>query len=247
MRLQKYIAHAGICSRRAAEGLILQGRVRVNGKIVNRMGVEIDPGKDRVEVDGKEIRRTAGHHYLMLYKPRGVVTTVKDPFHRSTVLDLIQDPPSRLYPVGRLDLDSEGLLLLTDDGELANRLIHPRYKVEKRYIVEVSGHPTKAEIAKIAGGIELDGKRTMPCTIRPRARGRRWTSYEVILKEGKKRQIRRMFQAIGHGVRRLVRVGIGPLTLRGLSPGRWRPLTAKELEQIRGAVGLTGAVETDDS
>jgi len=205
MRLQKFIAHAGLCSRRAAERLILQGRVRVNGEIVGRPGVSVDPVKDIVLVDGQEVKLKERYHYIMLHKPRGILTTARDPFNRQTVLHLLRGLDARVYPVGRLDLNSEGLLLLTNDGELANRLIHPRYKVEKRYIVHVKGHPSRESVACLASGIELDGKITQPCRIGEKGRGNSWTSYEVILKEGRKRQIRRMFKAIGHEGTRLIR------------------------------------------
>ena len=240
MRIQKFIAHAGICSRRAAERLVAQGRVRVNGLLVTRPGIEVDPQRDQITVDGRPVELAEDHVYVVLHKPPGVVTTVRDPQGRPTVMGLLKGLRRRVYPVGRLDLDSEGLLLLTDDGELANRLIHPRYKVEKRYRVTVKGHPKEQILARVSKGITLDGRPTLPCTVREIKRSRRSTTLEVVLREGRKRQIRRMFEAVGHPVRRLVRVAVGPIELRGLAPGRWRHLAPEEVALIRRAVGLPG-------
>ncbi len=238
MRLQKFLAHAGVCSRRAAEELIRQGRVSVDGRTVMEMGTQVRPGCQRVEVDGREIRHCEGYVYLLMYKPCGVLTTVKDTHNRRTVMDLLPDLSTRVYPVGRLDLNSEGLLLFTNDGELTQRLLHPRHKIPKKYHVTVRGRPSRRDIEILETGVEIDGRVTLPCRIRLLGTTRKTSLLEVILSEGRKRQIRLMMDRVGHPVTRLVRVEMGPLNLRGLAPGRVRELDPAEVSALRRAVGL---------
>ena len=236
-RLQKYLARSGVASRRAADQLIAAGRVRVNGVLVGQVGPSIEPEVDRVEVDGRAIQPPPTHVYLALNKPPGVVTTTADPWGRRTVLDLVPDL-GRIYPVGRLDASSEGLLFLTNDGELANRLMHPRYGCEKEYHALVHGTITPAAIAQLRSGIELDDGRTAPARVELGERDdadRQWV--RVTLHEGRKRQVRRMLAAVGVSVERLRRVRIGPLELGDLPRGRSRPLARSEVAELRAACG----------
>ncbi len=236
-RLHKVLAHAGVASRRKCEELIATGRVRVNGQMVRTPGSKVDPGRDRIEVDGTPITVPREHTYLLLNKPAGCVTTAHDPQGRPTVMDLVRTR-ERLYPVGRLDMDSEGLLLLTDDGDLAHRLIHPSYEHEKEYHVLVDGKPTARTLQRLREGIELEDGFTWPAevTLLPQEAGGTWLRF--VIHEGRRRQLRRMCKAVGHPVRRLIRVRIGPLTLRDLQPGQHRSLTNEEQALLRGAVGL---------
>ena len=238
MRLQKFLAHSGVCSRRAAEELIRQGRVKVDGHTVTEMGMQVDPDKSRVEVDGRKVTGCQKHVYLLMNKPRGVLTTVKDTHGRRTVMDLLGITDQRVYPVGRLDLDSEGLLLLTNDGELAQRLLHPSHKIPKKYHVTVKGRPSRKDIKMLMEGVELDGKLTLPCTIRALGTTRRTTLMEITLSEGRKRQIRLMMDLVGHPVIRLVRVEMGPLNIKGLSLGKFRKLDDAEVAALKKAAGL---------
>jgi pseudouridine synthase len=236
-RLQKYLAGCGIASRRAAERLISAGRVRVNGEIVAELGTRVEPGVDRVEVDGGLVTPPPAKVYLAVNKPPGFVTTTSDPRGRATVLDLV---PSlgRLFPAGRLDADSEGLLLLTNDGELANRVMHPRYGCEKEYRALVRGTPTLQALEQLRNGIDLEEGRTAPARVAadgPAEGGRHWL--RVTLREGRKRQVRRMLAAVGLPVERLQRVRIGPLQLGNLPPGRSRPLGRSEVAALRAASG----------
>jgi 23S rRNA pseudouridine2605 synthase len=257
-RLQKIIAAAGIASRRKAEQLIAGGLVSVNGQIVTELGSKADPEHDHIKVNGKLVRGSQPHVYLLLNKPKGYVTTVADPEDRSTVLDLLHGISERVYPVGRLDYHSEGLLLLTNDGELAQKLTHASSHVAKTYLVKVSGQPTREEIEKLRGGIALPAERarlrtpagqsspkpmrrsshavrTAPARIRLlREADNPW--YEVTLVEGRNRQIRRMFEQIGHHVEKIRRVRYGPLKL-DVEPGKFRHLTAKEVAQLKAAAG----------
>ena len=243
-RLHKFLARCGVASRREAESLILQGRVTVNGQVIQELGTKIEPGKDRIEVDGIPVKPQP-YIYIALNKPKGVVTTVEDREGRPTVMDLLKGFKTRVYPVGRLDMESEGLLLLTNDGELAFRLMHPRYHVEKRYLVKVRGTPTEKKLDKLRKGIRLEDekrkglyRKTAPARIKViKSRGKE-TELEVILREGRKRQIRRMFQAIGHPVVSLVRVAVGNITLEGLPKGKYRHLTPQEVAELKRRVGL---------
>lgn len=241
VRLQKILSTAGIASRRASEQLITEGRVSVNGTVVRELGSKADPAADEIRVDGRRIRTQVTHRYLLLYKPRGYVTTRSDPEGRPTVIDLLGRNAGYIYPVGRLDYDSEGLLLLTTDGELAERLMHPRHEVERVYEAIVAGRPDDAAIEKLRRGIFIDGGRTAPADVRRGstvksggATAKPTTKLTISLHEGRNRQVRKMCQAIGHPVRSLTRVRMGQLTLGRLRPGEWRELTASEVKGLKG-------------
>ena len=230
-RLQKILSAAGICSRRKAEEYITAGRVTVNG-IPASLGDRADPERDVVALDGKEVLRPGSRTVLMLYKPRGVVTTLSDEKGRKNVADLVKDCPVRVWPVGRLDMDSEGLLLLTDDGELTNTLIHPRHEVEKEYLVWVTGF-TQEGADRLAQPMTLDGQGLRPARVKVLRREGERTVLSVTIHEGKNRQVRRMCAFCGMTVRRLKRIREGKLHLdRGLKPGQWRPLTTEELDSL---------------
>lgn len=234
-KLQKAIAHSGLMSRRAAEELIAQGRVTVDGRPA-RIGQRVDPETQEVAVDGKPIPIRPGLVWYLLYKPVGVISTADDPQGRRTVVDLVPSEP-RVYPVGRLDADSEGLIVLTNDGRLANYLTHPRYGVEKTYLVLVEGRPGKW-VDQLTGGVELDDG--MAAARRARVvdtlKGR--TLVEIVMTEGRKREIRRMCSALGHEVVRLVRTAIGPISDRQLKPGTWRHLEPEEVAALYAAAAF---------
>ncbi len=236
-RLQKVLAHAGMASRRAAERLIVEGRVTVNGKIVSELGTKVDRDRDAIKVDGKRVGAPPrGRTYLALHKPRGVVTTMNDPEGRPTVKDFLRRIRARVYPVGRLDYDSEGLLILTDDGTLARDLMHPSRCVEKTYLVKVKGQPDAEVLVRLSRGIPLDGKRTGPARIRMVRRGANsWV--EITIGEGRNRQVRRMLQAVGHPVQRLRRMAYGGVQLGGLPVGQLRPLSASEVANLLASPG----------
>ena len=230
-RLQKLIARAGICSRREAEKIISAGRVTVDGKIITEPGTKADPSKNKIRVDGKLLTFGAEKIYLLLNKPRGYVSTVKDERGRKTVLALLGENFSeRVYPVGRLDLNSEGLLILTNDGDLTNSLIHPRYEVSKTYRAKISGDLTEEKLDKLRAGIELDDGLTAPAEIYLLEKN----LVEVTIHEGRNRQVRRMFAAIGCDVKRLRRIKFAGLTLDGLKVGQFRELTAAEVARLKG-------------
>lgn len=251
-RLQKILAAAGIASRRKAEELILAGRVQVNGKAVTALGSKADPSADHIRVDGKLLKQPEKHRYFMLNKPKGVVTTVSDPEGRPTVMKFFARNNARVFPVGRLDYQSEGLLLMTNDGELANTLTRAASKVEKTYLVKVSGRPTGEALEQLRHGVMIEkGRRgervgrtmTQPARITMiRDTDNPW--YEVVLVEGKNREIRKMFEEVGHFVEKIRRVGFGPLVL-DVEPGEIRELTEKEVTQLkragRGTPARTGA------
>ncbi|MBQ3497003.1 MAG: rRNA pseudouridine synthase [Oscillospiraceae bacterium] len=228
-RIQKLIAEAGVCSRRAAESLIENGRVTVNGAVV-ALGARAD-ASDRIEIDGKPIGGAEEHVYLMLNKPTGYVTTMRDEKGRPTVAQLVEGCGARVYPVGRLDMDSEGLLLMTNDGVLAQRLLHPRYEKDKTYHVTVAGEVENAA-ARLAGLTDIDGEAIRPAIVHTLHAGRETATLSITIHEGKNRQIRRMCAALGLHVKRLVRVREHTLALGGLPAGKWRHLTAGELSQI---------------
>lgn len=237
VRLQKLLSMAGLASRRGAEILMQQGRVTVNGRTVTELGAKADALLDDVRVDGRRVRSGERPRYLLLNKPAGYVSTRKDPEGRPTVLDLLRGVREYVYPVGRLDYDSEGLLLLTNDGELAAALTHPRHGVEKVYHAVTRGVPDLRALAKLEGGVALDGRRTAPARARVLKtfvqKGREDAVVEIALREGRNRQVRRMCQAVGFPVQRLTRVGIGPLHDARLAPGSWRELTAREVERLK--------------
>jgi 23S rRNA pseudouridine2605 synthase len=239
--LQKVLARAGFGSRRASETLIEAGRVTVNGEVAI-LGRRIDPSTDRVEVDGIPVAVRDDVVYYLLNKPRKVVTTARDPEGRSTVLDLVPLEP-RVFPVGRLDYDTEGLLILTNDGDLAHRLTHPSRGVEKEYLVEVDGVPSRGALRRLREGVELDDGLTAPAGARLSESRGGTAAVELVIHEGRNRQVRRMLEAVGHPVRRLVRTRIGPVADRGLVPGAWRPLTRAE---VRGLYEATGAASAPD-
>ena len=236
-RLQKIIAHAGYASRREAEAMMREGRITVNGRTVTELGSKADPDRDHIKVDGKLIHRAEDHRYILLYKPKEVMTTVEDPQGRRTVIDLVRGVRERIYPVGRLDFHSEGLVLLTNDGDLAYKVSHPKHGSVKTYNVKVRGVPEERIIDKLRRGITIEGKRTLPCDIAPikttgktAEEGNSW--WEVKLREGRTQQIRKMFQAVGHPVSKLKRVAIGPIADPKLSPGVWRELTKHEVRLL---------------
>lgn len=232
-RLQKILAHAGIASRRHAEEYILTGRVKVNGKVVNTLGAKADPDVDHIKVDGKLLhQRRETLIYIALHKPKSVVTTVTDPEGRETVMQFLPKVKQRVYPVGRLDYQSEGLLLLTNDGEFANRVISPRYHVPKTYLVKTTGVLTEQQEEEFRAGIVLEGKRTAPAQLRLVKKAQNpW--YEVTITEGRTHQIRNMFRHFGKLVEKLRRVQIGPIDIKGIRPGEYRLLSLKEIRTFR--------------
>jgi 23S rRNA pseudouridine2605 synthase len=236
-RIQKVLARAGVASRRAIEEMILEGRIRVNGTRVE-LGRRIDPAKDEVEVDGSRVPLRADLVYYLMNKPVGVVTTASDEAGRETVLDLLDDVEARVYPVGRLDLDSEGAVVLTNDGDLALRLTHPRFGVEKTYLAEVEGSVKERTVRRIARGVELEDGPAAATRVRLVERIPGGSLVELSIAEGKKRQVRRMFEAVGHPVRRLVRTAIGPLMLGRLKPATYRRLRPDEVRALYRAADL---------
>ena len=241
-RLQVILAQAGLASRRRAEEMILAGRVAVDGQVVRELGAKADPTKQSVTLDGKPLPSRPAMEYWMVHKPVRVVSTVNDPQGRTRVVDMV--PPQegrRLYPVGRLDIDSEGLVLLTNDGDLAHRLTHPRYQVAKHYRVWVDGLPSTATVDRLRQGVELDDGPTAPARVYLKSSGLYGSKLTMTLMEGRKREIRRMCEAVGHPVQRLVRVGLGPLHLGDLPLGGARRLSFAEVNQLREAAGLGNA------
>ncbi len=233
-RLQKILARAGVASRRRAEQLLSEGCVTVNGRVVRTPGTKADAARDSIKVNGKLVSRPERKVYLLFHKPRNVVTTLDDPRRRPCIRDFLKRVKERVYPVGRLDFASEGALLLTNDGELALALMHPRYGVEKIYHVKVQGKPSEKTLSRLRRGIRLDGVRLRPCRIR-RLRQKEHTWFEIALREGRNRQLWRMFRAAGHSVLKLRRVAVGPVTLAHLAPGVHRPLRRQEVEALRRA------------
>jgi len=231
-RLQKILARADFGSRRACEDLIRQGRVAVNGRVA-KLGQKADPERDRITLDGKPVQVKQEYTYVALHKPRGVLSDEGDGSSRlTTVLDLVP-LEGHLFPVGRLDLRSEGLILLTDDGKLANRLTHPSYEHAKEYRVYVEGHPDDGILESWRRGVFLDGRRTAPADVSVLRHEKRHTWLRIVLREGRKRQIRRVGAMLGHPVHKLIRVRIGPVHLGNLKPGEWRHLTEQESEELQ--------------
>ena len=235
-RLQKVLAAAGVASRRASERLIVDGRVRVDGEIVTELGTKVNPSEARIEVDGQPIR-SQRTRYVMLNKPSGYITTLADERGRRTVAGLV-DTPERLVPVGRLDRPTQGLLLFTNDGELANRIMHPRYGIAKEYLVLVDGFPPPEVIQELRDGLNIGGQRTLPDEVRPLRESREGLLLKVVIQEGRNRIVRRMFEAVNYPVLRLVRTRVGPIQLGNLPRGAWRDLNASELALLQEAVGL---------
>jgi 23S rRNA pseudouridine2605 synthase len=238
-RLQKILSQAGVASRRASEQLMLDGRVTVNGATIRELGTKADPSRDDIRVDGRRVKIVTRHRYLLLNKPRGYVTTRADEKHRPTVIDLLRGVSEYVYPVGRLDYESEGLLLLTNDGDLAARLTHPRHGVARVYEARVLGVPDERDLARLSRGLVIDGRRTGAADIKllPHPRDAREATLVVTIREGRNRQVRRMCEAVGHPVTHLKRVAIGPIKDSTLKVGRWRDLSALEIERLRHAAG----------
>jgi 23S rRNA pseudouridine2605 synthase len=241
-RLQKVLARAGVASRRAAEKLMREGRVQVNGRVVTQLGTKVDPAKDHVKVDGHRIRPPGQKVYYALFKPQRVVTTLSDPEGRRTVKDLLKGVHQRVYPIGRLDYETEGLLLLTNDGDLAARCMHPKHGVRKVYQVLVEGDFPDALLEKLEDGVFVDARpgqdarRTLPSRVKrlkltrhPKQR----TLLEIRLREGRNRQVRRMFARVGRDVVYLIRTAVGPVTLGDMRPGQLRPLTPAEIHELK--------------
>ncbi len=251
-RLQKILSGAGVASRRAAERLMIEGRVTVNGQTVRELGAKADAAVDDIRVDGRRVRRTAPRIYLLLNKPRGYVTTRSDPEGRPTVLDLVPGLHEYVYPVGRLDYDSEGLLILTNDGDLAAALTHPSHEVAREYHARVRGTPDPQALHRLARGVVLDGRRTARAEVALVDSGvgqhRDQAIVSIVLHEGRTRQVRRMLEEVGHPVVRLRRVRIGPLTDPALKTGMHRPLTPREVAALRKAAQpVRSQQSTDDS
>lgn len=238
VRINKFMARSGETSRRGADKLIAQGRVTVNGQIVQELGLKIDDMGDKVEIDGKIIQPYKKPDYILLNKPLGYLVTRKDPYSRETVMKLLPADKSYLFPVGRLDFDSEGLLLLTNDGELAHRLMHPSFKVKKEYLVRVKDRPDAAEIKKLERGVYLDNKKTAPSKIKLLRENQKTTIFSIEIHEGRKREIRRMFKTVGHPVLLLKRIKFAGLTIGKLKSGRWRHLAPPEIDRLKKLVGL---------
>jgi 23S rRNA pseudouridine2605 synthase len=230
VRLQKYIADAGICSRRKAEELIRDGHVKVNGQLIREMGVKVI-NSDKVYVRGKPVNKQGKKIYILLNKPRGYLSTSSDDKDRKTVLDLVKSP-ERIYPVGRLDYNTTGAILLTNDGDFANKLTHPKNKIEKTYIATVKGIPDTRVIDKLQKGLVIDGKKTAPASVKILNTANGKTDLEVILKEGRNRQIRKMFESVGFLIHKLQRIKIGNISLTGLPSGKWRDLNEKEIKRL---------------
>lgn len=238
VRLQKVIAAAGVASRRAAEQMISQGRVEVNGRVVQEQGLRVDPERDQIRVDGRRIPAARRHIYLVLNKPRGVVSTMSDPEGRPTLADYLGRCRERLFHVGRLDTDTEGLILLTNHGEFAHRFAHPSYRIGKTYLAEVSGVVEPRTVRRLAQGVTLDDGPVTPDRVRLLDTSQNRSLVEVVLHEGRNRVVRRMFDHVGHPVRRLSRTQIGPVRLGQLPQGETRELSRDEIGSLLDAVGL---------
>jgi 23S rRNA pseudouridine2605 synthase len=231
-RLQKILSEMGVASRRHAEELIREGRVTVNGRLA-RIGEKVDPSRVHIKVDGKRAASPAAKTYLVIHKPKQVLTTVEDPGGRTAVMDLLRGKLPRLFPVGRLDYDVEGILLLTNDGEMAHRLSHPTFQVPRTYWVKVKGKPAPEEVRKLSGGITLEDGPTAPCRILPRREGRENAWLEMTLREGRNRQVKRMWERMGYPVLKLKRVSFAGLPLGGLKAGEYRHLRPAEVERLK--------------
>jgi 23S rRNA pseudouridine2605 synthase len=236
-RLQKVLSHAGVASRRAAEELMRGGRVWVNGRPATELGMRVDARTAKIEVDGRRVNVRGDRVYLILNKPAGYVTTASDPQRRPTVMDLVTSR-ERVYPVGRLDADTQGLLILTNDGELAHRLSHPRYRVPRTYLAEVLGSVAPETCTRLVDGVRLDDGPARATSARIVAKSRGRSQVELVLGEGRKREVRRMLEALGHPVSKLVRTRFGPIDVRGLRAGATRALTPAEVGDLHRLVGL---------
>lgn len=233
MRLQKFLASAGIASRRACEKLIEEGKVSVNGEVVTQLGTTVDPLKDQVFFEGKQVQLVEEKIYLLLNKPPGYVTTAKDQFGRPTVLDLVSDTGHRVFPVGRLDYNTSGLLILTNDGDLTLQLTHPRHEVFKTYVATVQGAISDEALEQLASGVQLEDFKTSPAKVKLIRREADLSLVELSIREGKYRQVRRMMEAVGHPVESLQRIAIGIINLSGLREGSYRVLSSEEVDYLR--------------
>lgn len=238
MRLQKWMAHCGVASRRASETLIAQGKVRVNGEVVREQGLQIDPAVDKVQVHGKMLQPPQDHRYYLYFKSAGLLTTNRDPQKRPTIFTALAELKGQVVPVGRLDKDTRGLLLLTNDGELQYRLTHPSWQVKKTYIATVSGAMTDKALRSLAKGVMLDDGMTAPAEVRLINRSSRRSKVSLTIVEGRKRQVRRMMKKVGHPVIDLIRVTFAGLDLEGIEEGQVRPLRAKEIRHLKNLVDL---------
>jgi pseudouridine synthase len=239
IRLNKYLAQRGVASRREADRMIQEGRVGVNGRVVEDLGHKIDDGRDRVAVDGRKIKPGRELVYMMLNKPKGFLVTLADPLGRATIKNLVPSLPDGVNPVGRLDKASEGLLLLTNDGELSYRLTHPRYEVPKIYIVCVEGRISPEEIGKLEKGVHIDGGRTAPAKVKALESRPQSSVLQIEIHEGRKREVRQMCESVGHEVVRLTRVSFAGLRLENLLNGRWRFLKKEEVHRLKRLAGLS--------
>ena len=233
VRLQKVIADAGVASRRKAEELITAGRVTVNGQVVRELGTRVDPERDHVKVDGRHLKPPQPQSFIMLNKPKGVLSTLSDPAGRPTIQHLLHGVSLRMFPVGRLDYDTEGLLLLTNDGNIAQALLHPRYHVPKTYRAKLKGVLTDDDIQQLERGVQLEDGVTAPAVLKKGGKAEANSWIEITIYEGRKHQVKRMFEAVGHPVLRLERIRFGPLSLGGLPPGQFRFLTDREANALR--------------
>lgn len=238
-RLQKIISQAGIASRRAAETMILEGRVQVDGVTVNELGGKYDPAEVEIKVDGEPVSKAEAHVYFLLNKPKGYLSTAHDERGRKTVLDLLPEVKERIYPIGRLDANTEGLLLLTNDGKLMNGLLHPRYEVDKTYIARLAEQPAEAELDKLRQGIELDDGMTAPAWVQLLSANRGCVRIELTIHEGRNRQVRRMFKALGYEVKALKRTCFAGLSLKDVPRGKYRSLTEEEIRALYDKTGLS--------
>ena len=236
VRLQKVIADSGLASRRKAEEMITAGRVTVNGRVVRELGTKVDPARDHVKVDGRHLKPVPPHVFVMLNKPKGCLSSLSDPAGRPTITDLLSGVRLRVFPVGRLDFDSEGLLLLTNDGALAQALLHPRYHVAKTYVIKVKGVLSEDEIASLERGVILEDGLTGKAIVKKGGKAEKNSWLEITIFEGRKHQVKRMLEAVGHPLLKLTRVRFGPLALGDLPAGRYRYLTDREANALRALV-----------
>lgn len=232
-RLQKLLAERGVASRRTAEAMIAAGRVSLNGLVVREMGLKVNADKDRIAIDGEELPAVPRLRYILMHKPLGYLCSAQDEHEKKSVLSLIEGVGERLYPVGRLDYNSSGLLLLTNDGALTHTLLHPSHQVEKTYAATVAGPVSATDLDKLRQGLVLEDGPTAPARVVLKRRGQGGSLLEISLHEGRKRQVRRMCEAIGHPVMRLQRLRLGPLGLGGLKPGQWRELSPREVQELK--------------
>lgn len=236
MRLQKFMAKCGVASRRKSEEMILQGQVKVNGTTIKELGVKIDIDQDIVTIDGKTLKVEENKIYILLNKPVGYITTMSDEFNRKKVIDLLKNIEERVYPVGRLDYDTSGLLLLTNDGDLAYKLTHPKYEIKKKYIAKVSGVPTEQELKQFREGLRIENYITSKAKIRIVSKEKDNSILEIVIHEGKNRQVRKMCSKIGHAVIELKRIEMGEIKLGDVKEGKWRYLSPTEVEYLKGKI-----------